>query len=70
MLTNFDSHHTGYLAFDDYLRCCVTVQSLHKAFTHRQVAEESFVQLNLEMLLTMVMESRARPVQNLSFDES
>jgi len=55
------------LGFDDYMRCCVTVQSMYKAFTHQQ-SPDGTLRLDLEGLVTMVVESRARPVQNLAFD--
>lgn len=67
LISNFDSRHIRALAFDDYIRCCVTVQSLHTAFNKHQT-NSSTSTLNLEELLNMVIESRPRPVQNLSFD--
>lgn len=67
LIKNFDSRNMQALGFDDYMRCCVTVQSLHKAFTHQQSLDGT-LRLNLEGLVTMVVESRPRPVQNLTFD--
>jgi len=67
LIKNFDSRNMQALGFDDYMRCCVTVQSMYKAFTHQQ-SPDGTLRLDLEGLVTMVVESRARPVQNLAFD--
>ena len=67
LIKNFDSRNMQALGFDDYMRCCVTVQSLHKAFSHQR-STDGTIRLDLEGLVTMVVESRPRPVQNLTFD--
>lgn len=67
LVKNFDSRNMQALGFDDYLRCCVTVQTLHKAFTHQQ-NPDGYIRLDLEGLVTMVIDSRPRPVENLAFD--
>ena len=69
LVKEFDSRNNGRigLGFDDYIRCCATVQSFHKSFTMKQ-DNTGHVTLDLESFMLMVLESRPRPVENLAFD--
>ena len=68
LLKQFDSRQHGALEFDDYMRCCVTVQTMFKSFSCRNPDQNGHVQVDLEDFLFMVIETRAKPVENLSIE--
>lgn len=58
LLTKFDRDRKGSINFDDFIQCCVTLQTLTAAFRHHDTDQDGWIKISYEEFLRMVMSLR------------
>ncbi|GAB6030496.1 Alpha-1 3/1 6-mannosyltransferase alg-2, variant 2 [Chamberlinius hualienensis] len=53
LLVKFDRSGRGVINFDDFIQCCVVLQTLTGAFRHFDTDNDGVIQINYEQFLTM-----------------
>ena len=54
LIRKYDRTGGGVITFDDFIQCCVTVQTLTSAFRQYDTNQNGWIQINYEQFLTLV----------------
>ena len=54
LIKKFDRSGRGVITFDDFIQCCVMVQSLTSAFKQYDTNRNGWIQINYEQFLTLI----------------
>ncbi|CAL1262227.1 unnamed protein product [Larinioides sclopetarius] len=54
LVQKFDSDGTSTIKFDDFIQCCVMLQSLTAAFKHHDTDMDGWINISYEQFLTLV----------------
>uniref|UniRef100_A0A1I8H447 Translocon-associated protein subunit delta n=1 Tax=Macrostomum lignano TaxID=282301 RepID=A0A1I8H447_9PLAT len=57
LLRKFDRQGRGTVLFDDFIQCCVQLQTLTRAFAQLDTQRNGWITINYETFLTMVLNS-------------
>lgn len=58
LLTKFDRDGKGSINFDDFIQCCVTLQTLTAAFRHHDTDQDGWIRISYEDFLKLVFSLR------------
>uniref|UniRef100_H2ZH22 EF-hand domain-containing protein n=1 Tax=Ciona savignyi TaxID=51511 RepID=H2ZH22_CIOSA len=58
LLRKFDRQNRGTIAFDDFIQCCVVLQTLTTAFKSHDTTRNGWITVSYEQFLTMVFSVR------------
>lgn len=59
LLRKFDRQNRGTIAFDDFIQCCVVLQTLTNSFRQHDKNQSGWINVSYEQFLTMVFSVRA-----------
>lgn len=59
LLRKFDRSNLGTIAFDDFIQCCVVLQTLTNSFRKHDTTQSGWINVSYEDFLTMVFSVRA-----------
>lgn len=59
LLRKFDRQNRGTIAFDDFIQCCVVLQTLTASFRQQDTQQSGWINISYEQFLTMVFSVRA-----------
>lgn len=59
LIRKFDRQGRGTIAFDDFIQCCVVLQTLTRAFSAEDRNRSGVIQVSYEKFLTMVFSVRS-----------
>lgn len=54
LIRKFDRRGTGSVTFDDFIQCCVVIQTLTAAFQQYDVNRNGWIEINYEQFLSLV----------------
>ncbi|XP_074646117.1 programmed cell death protein 6-like isoform X2 [Tubulanus polymorphus] len=58
LLRKFDRQGRGTIAFDDFIQCCVVMQTLTASFQHHDTNRSGWININYESFLMLVFSLR------------
>ncbi|KAM7283021.1 programmed cell death protein 6 isoform X2 [Ixodes scapularis] len=58
LLVKFDRDGKGSINFDDFIQCCVTLQTLTAAFRHHDTDQDGWIKISYEDFLRLVFSVR------------
>lgn len=59
LVRKFDRQGRGTIAFDDFIQCCVVLQTLTKSFSSKDVQRSGMINVSYEEFLSMVFSVRS-----------
>nr|XP_002129620.1 programmed cell death protein 6-like [Ciona intestinalis] len=59
LLRKFDRQNRGTIAFDDFIQCCVVLQTLTSSFRRYDTNQNGWINVSYEQFLTMVFSVRS-----------
>nr|CAB3264727.1 programmed cell death protein 6-like [Phallusia mammillata] len=59
LLRKFDRQNKGTIAFDDFIQCCVVLQTLTNSFRQHDKNQNGWINVSYEQFLTMVFSVRS-----------
>jgi len=59
LVRKFDRQNRGTVAFDDFIQCCVVLQTLTNSFRQKDTNQSGWINVSYEDFLTMVFSVRA-----------
>lgn len=58
LIRKFDRSATGAIRFDDFIQCCVVIQTLTSSFQHFDTNRNGWITINYEQFLTLAISLR------------
>uniref|UniRef100_R4G557 Putative ca2+-binding protein n=1 Tax=Rhodnius prolixus TaxID=13249 RepID=R4G557_RHOPR len=55
MMTKFDRHGRGTILFDDFIQCCIVLQTLTSSFRQYDTDQDGVITIHYEQFLSMVL---------------
>nr|CAF74916.1 apoptosis-linked gene 2 [Suberites domuncula] len=62
LIRKFDRGGKGTVAFDDFIQCCVVIQTLTNSFKGFDTNRNGWISISYEQFLTLVFSLKARPI--------
>ncbi|KAK7115325.1 programmed cell death protein 6-like isoform X2 [Littorina saxatilis] len=59
LVKKFDRQGRGTIAFDDFIQCCVVLQTLTSSFRSHDTDQDGWIQISYEQFLTLVFSLRS-----------
>ncbi|XP_013384020.1 programmed cell death protein 6-like isoform X2 [Lingula anatina] len=59
LIRKFDRQGRGQVAFDDFIQCCVVMQTLTSAFRYHDTDQDGWIQISYEQFLTLVFSMKS-----------